>query len=273
MSTKIDGVKIDPAIPTEVVRQNVLDARRSNIEPINRCLAWREGRPIAVIGGGPSLKEYLPELNKYQTNLACGSVHDYLAQNGVIPKFCILCDPDPVMAKYLINSNSFTTYLVASQCDKEVFKALYGKKVYIWHCAGDPEFDLEMFPDKSNIIPGGCTVGTRGIFAAIGMGYKIIHLYGFDSCVWESEHHSYQFATKEERIGELTEISLDVPGGKKYLCAGYMLAQIFEFQQILKMYAGKIEFKVFGGGPLSEILNFGEEQVKEQLKVKDNGNS
>lgn len=265
MSTKIDGVKIDLAISDEKIRQNILDARQLNIKPISNCVAWREGRPIAVIGGGPSLKNYLPNLNTYLENIVCGSAHDYLARNGVNAKYCIICDADPIMAKYLINSNSFTTYLVASQCDKEVFRQLTGKKIYMWHSGGEPGFNADMFPDVHNVIPGGCTVGTRGILAAIGMGYKNIHLYGFDSCISEEEHHAYPFMTQEETLGPITDVSLDGPSGKIFKCAGYMLAQIFDFQQILKMYAGQIKIEVFGGGPLAEILRLGEERANEQL--------
>ena len=40
-----------------------------------------------------------------------------------------------------------------------------------------------------------------------------------------------------------------------------MLAQIFDFQEILKHYAGQINIEVFGGGVLAEILKVGQERA------------
>lgn len=258
---KVEYVDIPTAISTDQIKKNILDASKFNITPISSCPDWREGRPIAVLGGGPSLTNYINDLNKYNCKIACGSVHDYLVGKGVIPEYCMVIDPDPIMAKYL-TKESPTAYLIASQCSPEVIKLLQSRyaEVYLCHASGTKEFNDEMFPDKQNMVPGGCTVGTRAILAAVAMGYKNIHLYGFDSCLTEDKHHAYNFVEPEvenKLLGDITEISLDHPDSPKFRVAGYMLAQIFDFQKILEVYAGTLNIEVFGGGPLAELLRLG----------------
>jgi len=64
------------------------------------------------------------------------------------------------------------------------------------------------------------------------MGYKEIHLYGFDSCLGENQtHHAYNFSDHREDLGVLREVKLDVPDSKTYICAGYHLAQVENFMK------------------------------------------
>lgn len=267
---KIEYVDIATAVPTEKLRKNILDASKLDIKPINVCPDWREGRAIALIGGGPSLSNYLNDLGQYETTIACGSVHNYLVENNVIPKYCLIVDADPIMVKYIDKPSPFTKYLVASQCSKEVFEELKYREIYLWHATGPKEFN-EIFQGNNNTIPGGCTVGTRAILAAIGMGYKNIHLYGFDSCIREDKHHAYEFMEPEnEQLGDITHIRLDDPDSPIFQVAGYMLAQFFDFQGILKVYAGMINIEVFGGGLLAEALKIGKLTAK-KLEEAQNG--
>lgn len=264
---KISGVDISTAVPEEKIRQNIVDARTYCVKPISLLDDWREGRSIAVIGGGPSLSSYLKEIKGYVNAIACGSVHDYLIKNRVYPSHTLICDPDPIMGDYL-REYSNSKYLIASQCDKSVFQLLSNRDCYIWNSVGPHEFNQEMFGGYENCIPGGCTVGTRAILCAIGMGYKKIHLYGMDSCLDEKDnHHCYPFENpKLEDIGPITEIRLDAPSNKTFKVAGYMMAQVFDFQKILEQYAGVLEIEVFGNGVLAEIMRLGRLKAQELKK-------
>ena len=71
---------------------------------------------IALIGGGPSLKDQLDDIRKFDgVTVACGSVHDYLIDNHIYPTFCVLCDPDEITSYYISSPNASTIYLVATQ--------------------------------------------------------------------------------------------------------------------------------------------------------------
>lgn len=266
---KIEKVLINTALPEERLKQNILDARKYCVTPISELPDWREGRAVAIVGGGPSLAKNLEALRKESTIIACGSVHDYLQQQNIISDYCLVCDPDPIMADYLQLNTYNTKYLVASQCDQKVFEYLRGTKVYLWDCLGPTEFNNEMFDaERINAIPGGCTVGTRAILCAIGMGYKKIRLYGFDSCIDENKHHAYEFNDPElEQLGTITELKLEHPeSDKTFKVAGYMMAQIFDFQEILKTYGNTLQIEVIGDGVLAEIMRLGHVEAKKHLE-------
>lgn len=268
---KIEGVEITTALPEEKIIQNIVDARTYSVTPISSLPSWREGKVAAIIGGGPSLPKHLDQLKKENITIACGSVHDYLIDNSLTPHYSIICDPDPIMANYLKYSNNFTQYLVASQCDKKVFEILKDRCVYLWDCLGPTEFNNKIFDsERANAIPGGCTVGTRAILLAIGMGYKKLRLYGMDSCLDEKDnHHAYKFVNPElEVIGPITEVRLDSPSEKIFKLAGYMMAQVFDFQKILEVYANILQIEVIGDGILAEIMRLGYLKAKEQLEKK-----
>jgi uncharacterized Rossmann fold enzyme len=264
---KIQGVNISTCVPEEKIKQNIVDARSYCVTPISESSDWREGKVATIVGGGPSLSKHLDQLRKEKLIIACGSVHDYLINNAIYPTYTLVCDPDPIMAKYLYwDSLNGVTFLVASQCDKAVFEALKERKIYIWDCLGPTEFNEQIFDqERKNAIPGGCTVGTRAILCAIAMGFKKIKLYGFDSCLDEKDnHHAYEFINPEiEQLGPISEIRLDFPSDKVFKVAGYMMAQVFDFQKILEVYADTLQIEVIGDGVLAEIMRIGQVKAKE----------
>lgn len=274
---KIDYMDITTAVPLEKIKSNILDARKRNITPISSLLSWREGRAIALIGGGPSLSSHKVDIlsGPYEEIIIAGSAHDYFVKRmGIDTKdkmwkniYCIVCDPDPIMSEYLTLHNSNITYLLASQCSKEVFDLFKDREVYIWDATGREDLNNELFQDISNHIPGGCTIGTRAIMAAIGMGYKKLHLFGYDSCVYEDKHHAYEFLHPDKEIlGDLIDVKLDHPDSPTFKAAGYMLAQLFDFQNLLKTYATNLNIEIFGGGLLAECLRIGKLRATEQLE-------
>jgi len=252
---EIEGVEITTAVPLETLKAQILDARKHLLAPIHTCADWREERPIALVGGGPSLKHTIGDLHKYKDTMVCGSAHDYVIEQGVIPKYCIVCDPDLFMVRYLQKAKWPITYLIASQCHEKVFEHLDCHSPYIWHAASGKEFDDEVFPKDEIKVVGGCTVGTRAIGMAMMMGFRNIHLFGFDTCLTDDyKHHAYEFLDPDyETLGDITEIKLE-PEGKTFKVASYMLAQLFDFKYMLTEYSARLHIEVKGGGLLAEFL-------------------
>lgn len=265
---KVEKVEISTALPEEKIIQNIVDARKFSLSRISDLPDWREGKVATIVGGGPSLTKNLFKLRHEELTIACGSVHDYLVENRIYPKYCLICDPDPIMGNYLQNHTERTNYLIASQCDQKVFELLEYRNNYIWDCLGPTEFNQKMFEDGTNAIPGGCTVGTRAILCAIGMGYKKLKLYGMDSCLDEQDnHHSYKFSDPElENIGPITEVRLDPPSEKIFKLAGYMMAQVFDFQELLRIYGCSLQIEIVGDGILAEIMRLGRLKAEELSK-------
>lgn len=256
---------------TEII-ENVKRNSKRNLPRIHTLPGWMSYRDpkeqIALVGGGPSLKNNLDKLRTFKDMIICGSPNDYIMEQGIIPKYVAVCDPDAIMAKYLTKTHENVTYLVASGCHDAVFDALKGRNIVIWHCHSD-EYAKEMQACDEEYfgIGGGCTIGLRGLSIAVLFKYQDIHLFGFDSCMSAEEHHAYKFATDEEQIGEIYEIKVgslfDGAEGasKSYHCAGYQLAQAEQFKMFYSQYGRTFRPTFYGGGLLEETARVVEEET------------
>lgn len=265
---RVEGCNVTTAKSTEEIIANIQhNVKDKLVLEFYKHWDWRDSKPVAIVGGGPSLKNTIKKLHDYQCVIACGSVHDYLIENEVSIRYCVVCDPDEIMIEYLKkdNSNLMMQYLVASQCSPKLFDYLHKEKrrgVLIWHAGGE-NLDSSVFGENKVMVGGGCTVGTRAIMLAMGMGYNNIHLFGFDTCLDENfAHHAYEFKDKErESIGNIYEVRLDGPKGKKFHVAAYHLGQLFDFQSILKTYADRIRVTVHGEGLLKHLMDLAESKT------------
>jgi uncharacterized Rossmann fold enzyme len=224
----------------------------------------KPGKPIALVGGGPSIKDTVTGLMNFETVMACGSVHDWL-QDHWTPTHTVICDPDPVMANYLRKPNKDTTYLIASQCDPSVFDALEGQNVVQWHCwpIGEGNDTAKAFLQEHTpgwvAIGGGCTVGLRALTIALMMGYTEIHFFGFDSCMAEDEHHAYPFTdSTKEFLGDIYNVKIGMgidkgPGVREYRVAGYQLAQAEHYRQSLMAFGHLFKAIFHGPGLLADM--------------------
>lgn len=269
---KLGGVTTSAATPVDESMDNV----RANIgrgHPWfhNVCLVKdadrAPNRRIALVGGGPSLKETVGELIDFCTVIACGSSHDWLQEHCPrVPKYCVVCDPDPVTANYLRKPNKDTTYFVASQCHKSVFDALEGCDIIMWHCwpIGVADQSSKEFLDEHTpgwvAIGGGCTVGLRAISMVLMMGYSDMHFFGFDSCMsMNDDHHAYPFVDPEkEFLGDVYDVrigmgSVNGPVEKVYRVAGYQLAQAEHYKQTLMAFGQAFRPTFHGPGLLADM--------------------
>lgn len=277
---RIDGCLVSTAVDTEIIVSQIKENTKLGLSNVSEMEEFREQAPIAIVGGGPSLKDTIDELKEYKLIMACGSVHDFLVQNNVAAKWCVLCDPDPLILNYLKLLHDDTKYLIASQCHPDVFARFkkhkdghgttyYPPEHYIWHAGGE-NFDNKNFGENQVVMGGGCTVGTRAIVMAHAFGYRNIHLFGFDSCLDNTyNHHSYPFDNPEvETVGNIIEIQLGGAHSPKFKVAGYMMGQIFDFKRILEVYGKNTRFTVHGEGALKYLMDLGKKMHQE----KNNGN-
>lgn len=265
---RIDGCLVTTAVDTDTIIKQIKQNNTLNTKNVSEMVEFRQNTPIAIVGGGPSLADTLPELRKFKRIMSCGSVHDYLVSNNIVANWCIICDPDPLVINYMKKTKLDTNYLIASQCHPDVFSHLCLNKKFIWHAGGD-NFDTANFGENQTVIGGGCTIGTRAIVMALSFAYYDIHLFGFDTCLTDDyKHHAYDFNDPEkESLGNIYEIRLGHPTeGKKFKVAEYMLGQIFDFKNIIKIY-NRAHYTVHGDGALGYILQYGIEE-----KEKLNGN-
>jgi len=254
--TRIEGCKVTTATSTEDILNNIKVSRLLQLPELHTLQEWREHMPIAIVGGGPSLKYNLETLRKYKYIMACGSVHDYLIENNIIPTWCIVCDPDPLVNTYMKHRQDSIKYLIASQCSPETFDYLKFFRLYVWHAFGS-NVDVPLFGEDTILIGGGCTVGTRAMVMAMGFGYFTQHLFGMDTCLSDDyKHHSYEFNDPvKETIGTIHEIKMGGPDSPTFKVAGYMLGQLFDFQNLLKLHSEVLNITVIGDSLLKYTMD------------------
>jgi hypothetical protein len=146
----------------------------------------------------------------------------FLRVKGLIPDAHVIVDARPENVTFLDGAAPETMHYLASQCDPKLFQA--AERVTLWHAAspGMPErlYGLRETP----LIGGGSTVGLQALVIAYVLGYRKIHLYGFDSSYRESEHHAYpQSLNADDRVVTA------VVGDKSFQAAPWMVQQAEEY--------------------------------------------
>ena len=260
-----ENLVVNMAEAHEVIVRNIktnIDTFENNIKSIEHLNEWRATKAVDIVGGGPSLKDTIHELKDFDRIMACGSAHDFIVDNGFVPNWTVICDPDPIVIKYLTRLTKTTNYLVASQCHPSVIAYLMGNgcNVTLWH-AGQNVQEETLFGNNRIVVRGGCTVGMRAVPIAINFGFCYLHLFGFDNCIVENKSHAYSFVDPEkENITKILDIGV---GGVMFKMADYHLGQIMDFKQILQMVGHKAVFKSHGPGAITTLLELGRKKALE----------
>lgn len=230
----------------DVIFANIRSAVARNLPTLELCEP-HEGVAV-IVGGGPSLKASLPSIRMHQTHghviFAVNGTLPALRSADVTPEHFVMLDARYSNLSFLGDAGH---YLIASQCPPVIFDNLRGKDVTVWHPAFPGVADV--VGREILVIGGGGTVGLQAMSIAYALGYRTIHLYGFDSSYAEGEGHAYPQA---QNVGDEREtVSL---GGKDYIAARWMIRQANEFQTSVKQLVdGGCTVHVHGTGLLPAV--------------------
>jgi uncharacterized Rossmann fold enzyme len=209
---------------------------------------------VAVLcGSGPSIRRFIPDIAqlKKQGALVCAvkGAHDFLIDNGITPHMAVAVDPQEKIAECYRKPQKGVRYYIASQCHADVFKALDNQHVVLWnlyvksvHDYWQGATERSMVGHKLFFINGGSTSGLRAITLLYVMGYRRIHLYGFDSCLTNRE-----LKITGERVDNDDEIMVFVADGRTFYCNGAMAVQAQEIVPQAMMLPG-LRIKAHGTG-------------------------
>lgn len=194
--------------PEEVkIRTRAAMARnmKSIMDLRNACL----GETAIICGGGPSLLDNLGTLRKLYNRrghkiICTNKTHDFLVKRNFKPYAVVLLDPMPHVATYVKLATPKTKVLIAGQCHEDTFSALAHADCYLWHAdASEAEtiFPQEVVPGHLlkteyskrswRVLAGGNTGGLRSIFVAQFLGFRGLHLFGFDSSMRDRKLYAY----------------------------------------------------------------------------------
>ena len=192
-----------------------------------------------ICAGGPSLRKEIKKIKKAKgVIVSVNGTHDYLLSKGVIPDVFVMTDPQKHCVKFVKRPRKGITYLIAAHCHPKVFDALEGYTVLVWY-----PLDYELPVPVS--IGGGTTVGLRAINIGYTLGYRELHLWGFDGCVKE-HHHAYPQAQNDSDAVKTVRFR-----GKNFQMTEWMCAQAHNFEEMIQKH--HLNLTVHTKGVISHI--------------------
>jgi SAM-dependent methyltransferase/uncharacterized Rossmann fold enzyme len=231
----------------------------------DRDIQWVSGSeagdiPCLIVGGGPSLKNTLPVI-KQSAEMGCpifalNAASKYLTENGIS---CWQIIIDPREHNIELVDEKANGHILASQCHPSVFDKC--SNLLGFHVAmegiGDHIKDLR----KATLIGGGITSGLTALALAYTLGYRTIHLHGYDSSDADNgDAHAY---SQGESRAEKKRIDCMFKG-KHYRCSFAMYKQAEEFEKFSRMLADlDTVIHVHGHGLLPAIaMDIAEKQTE-----------
>lgn len=180
-----------------------------------------------IVGGGPSLLDTLESI-KWRQSLgqkvfALNGAAETLRKNGIYVDYTVILDARPFNKRFLGFADK---YLLASQCDPSVVEAC--PDAIIWHPVVDyVEEHIEYRDVDYALIGGGTTVGLSAMCLAYTMGYRKLHLYGYDSSHREKSHAYEQKENENEPKCKVTVY------GKTFSTSWTMAKQAEKFPEVV----------------------------------------
>ncbi len=229
-------------------------------------LMQRRYDPIAVCGGGTSLKRYLDDIRKFKYVMAAGSSHDYLVSEGIIPNFAVSTDSKEETELYYKNPQRGCAYLLASTCPPALFDSLKDYDVQLWHF--NEQVDPKCYGNE-RAIGWGCMVGVVCIQMALWLGFQEHHYFGYDSCLDGYDGHAYPVSDEEQgQIKENITIASCGEEETKYATTTALLCQITHFYGVYRSPdAAYLKGYVYGGGLLWDNIRQSPPEMKQWLEA------
>lgn len=247
--------KIVGNVSDEFMTNNVINAM--SLPYVNIADMQEEnGLQLCIVGGGPSLADCIGEIQARAANgaiiWALNNSIKYLREHGVIAHAQIMLDAREKNVEF-VPEDAQTALLYASTCHASVFSKAEksGSDIMIWHPSIKGILDV-LGSRKAVVIGCGNSVGLKAMGLAMVMGFRDVHLYGYDSSYRGKENHAYKQPLND---GEsIKEVQVN---GVKFLAAAWMALQAEEFKETAKDLVENhgMSFTIHGDGLLPYIAS------------------
>lgn len=183
------------------------------------------GLHAVIVGGGPSLQYQIHEIKTRQEHgqkiFALNNSWRFLYENEIKFDAHIMLDAREENAKFVPPLEVEKYY--ASQCAPDVWDK--SPHAILWNHENARNI---VKPDERVLfVAGGGTVGLNALSIAYMLGFRKIHIYGFDSSYDEDRHHAYnQDLNDNERTLTVTV------GDREFHTAPWMAEQANQFMDL-----------------------------------------
>lgn len=238
-------------MPREKRFANVeINSARPNVPWVKEVPAHDEH--AVLVGGGPSAADFLIEIRNRATQgqdiFALNGAASWLAQHGLIPECQVIFDARAQNRRF-VRPIAAHQFLIASQCDPVIFDILADEDVRLFH--HDEDGIRDHFRGNTILIGGGVTVGLTAMVLVYALGYRRLHLYGYDSSDRDGASHAYS----QDEAGPENERRQVWVGRKMFSVSQGMYAQAMAFPQVAQALIDRgCTITVHGSGLLPEIV-------------------
>ena len=266
-------------MPIEDIRMNILtNAKRLPISITKRC-QWND-EEVAIVSAGPSLKKSFREIQQLQNRgvrIVCVKhSHNTLLENNIQPWACTILDPRPfneksthgyVRKELLAEPHPRVMYWVATMSNPDVVTHLLDKKakVVAWDAYCNAIEGWDFFKDRL-LITGGTCAGMRSIGLLHTLGFRTMHLYGFDSCIEGEPENKDELAEDGRKKWLKVSVGED---NKPYWTTGELLAQAQDFEKLMQREEIDLDIHVHGDGLVKALWDDGLKDKIEKTTYKE----
>ena len=213
--------------------------------------------PLAVVGGGPSIKQQIDELANWPGDIwAINQTAQWLMKyTPKCPVYMFSVDPDPRIASF---ADGVDRAILGGSCHPDLFAKFQGKDVryFLTRPIKGTEKHIEPRPElKPKVETFGPSSVTRTFMPAAMLGYKDITYFGCEGCLDEDTLNA-NACRNDYALGWRSHDNLRLmiikAGGKEYLTTPdyYMTTQ--SLANVIKAYP---KLKEKSGGLLRAMLN------------------
>ena len=266
-------------MPIEDIRMNILtNAKRMPTAITKRC-QWNN-EEVAIVSAGPSLKKSFREIQQLQNRgvrIVCVKhSHNTLLENNIQPWACTILDPRPfneksthgyVRKELLAEPHPRVMYWVATMSNPDVVTHLLDKKakVVAWDAYCNAIEGWDFFKDRL-LITGGTCAGMRSIGLLHTLGFRTMHLYGFDSCIEGEPENKDELAEDGRKKWLKVSVGED---NKPYWTTGELLAQAQDFEKLMQREEIDLDIHVHGDGLVKALWDDGLKDKIEKTTYKE----
>ena len=213
---------------------------------------------LAIVGGGPSMRKFLPVIKRMSWDgraniIGVNGAGQALSERNINVDGVVLADARPEMVAF-VRIPLPAVYFAASQCHPKVFNALRGSDQIMWHAGYDDDVHdavrKHMKPSTPyTIVQGAGSGGAKAFAVGWCLGYRDIHMFGFDSCFVDDEHHAYEQPFDDEDFHEVKVVEMQ---GRKWKTTPWMWEQAVNFCKYAWQF-GDVKITFHGDGMLPHL--------------------
>jgi hypothetical protein len=236
---------------------------------------------VVLLAGGPTLNDFTEEIRELRDSgcklVTTNGSYNWAVENGMKPSLQCIVDAREFNKRFTEQTPGMTDdtkYAIASQCDPKIFDGMPLDRTYLWHVTLSDETKpiMSEYYGKAGEdwfpVPGGSTVTMRTLCLLMMLGYRRIHIFGFDSCVWDDRpHHGYEQKENDEIKGLLPMvIGRGTKWEKQFWCQPWQVFQVREFSEMVGRNLMEAQLDIRGDGIIAYMVETAAKIENEKLE-------